>query len=72
MSEDTPKPGDAYYHSSTFEVVYHVTNEGRVLTFTQYPDVSAFREEHGSPDEFVDAIANLPSPENINLYPSDE
>jgi hypothetical protein len=72
MSDETPSPGDAYYRSTTYEVVYHVTDDGTVLTFTEYPDVATFRETHGTPDESVDAVADLPAPDDVELSSSEE
>lgn len=67
MSEEPPSAGDAYYHSTTYEVVYHVADDGTVLTFTEYPDVETFLNSHGEPQDFVEAIAELPAVDDVEL-----
>lgn len=68
MSDDAPVEGDEYSHTDgTTEIVY-LTEDGRVLTFREYPSTDAFEDavETATYRGINDAVASLPGREEFS------
>jgi hypothetical protein len=71
MSDDRPDEGREYHWpNGEVEVVFHVTNDGVVLTCVEYPSLTHFwaTVDRDSIEEgdIVDAVRDLPSPEQLS------
>lgn len=73
-ADDAPMKGDEYEHANgTTELVYHV-EDGRVLTFREYPNFDAFSKEVDSAlyRGCNEDVALLPGPESFAADDPDE
>lgn len=72
-SGDTPDKGDEYLHEDgSKEIVYHV-EDGRILSFREYPDHDAFEgaTERATYTGRNEEVATLPGPESFAEVPAD-
>lgn len=66
-NERDPRKGDEFVHPTGVREVVYAVVDGEILTFRQYPDVTAFERHNGEVSFFgiAEDVADLPSPLDI-------